>query len=315
MDKKVVVIGVPVDTNIDEESLEVKRMAICKTLPSLSDSISKTGYSLLSQRFSSKKFILRGNVNVPEWLLPLPPVETFPLLNPIARIEFIKKDGLRAITEKVEEVVFSLGDEVPFLISEEHCMSYGSFKALKRKGKNPLFLCFDSHIDIISISSRLGRKEENYFSSANFILKMVEDKILEPGDVFIIGSSEKFLKGSPPYKELSGLRKRGLKIMDKSHILRGYVPEIPDGYKEIYISIDTDVCAGERTCAVRTRNFTGIPPSIFLTFFKNLVKKFKNKEIVGMDLCEIDVLVADSSEDETLNFWVEVIKILIDEAL
>lgn len=312
---KVVVIGVPVDTNPDEESLEVKRMAVYKFLPSLSDSISKTGYSLLSEKFSSKRFVLNGNVNVPEWLLPLPPVETLPLLNPLNRIEFIKKGGLRMIAEMVEDSVFSLNDGTPFIISEEHCMTYGVLKALKRKGKSPLFLCFDSHIDAISISARLGRKEENFFSSTNFILKMIEDKILEPDDVFIIGSSEKFLKGTPPYRELLNLKKGGLKIIEKNQILKGDVPDIPDGYDEIYISIDADVCAGEKTCAVRMRNFSGIPPSIFLGFIKKLLKKFKNKRIVGMDLCEIDPLVADCPEDETVNFWVEVIKILTDEAL
>jgi len=313
--KKVVVIGAPVDTNLDEQSIEVKRMAVYKTLPSTSDSISKTSYNLLSNKFPSERFMFYGNVDLPEWLLPLPPVETLPLLNPLAREEFIKKDGLKAIAEKIEKVVFSLNDVIPFLISEEHCMTYGVLKAIKRKGKNPLFICFDSHIDAISFSARLGRKEEDFFSSANFILKMIEDKILEPGDILIIGSSEKFLKGSPPYKELLDLKKSGLKIIEKEHILKGDIPQIIYGYDEIYISIDADVCAGEKTCAVRTRNFRGLPPSIFLRFFKNLVKKFKNKRIVGMDLCEIDPLVADSSEDETINFWIEVIKILLNEAL
>lgn len=315
MVERIIVVGVPVDANPDEESIEVKRIAILKTLPSISNSLSKTSYSLLSKKFSSKGLIFYGCVDVPPYLLPLPPLETLPFLNSHSRIEFIKKDALREIAERVKEIVPSFKGGIPFLISEEHCITYGALKALKEIGKNPIFLCFDSHIDAISLSARLGKREKEVFSSTNFILKIIEDGILEPKNIFIIGTSEKFLKGSPPFEEVSKLKRNGLRIIGREKDWEEELLFALKGREEIYLSFDADVCAGEKTCGVRMRNLSGIRSNEFFRFIKKFKRKLKGKKLVGIDLCEIDPLVADSFGDRTITFWAGIINFLLDEGL
>lgn len=317
-DSEIRIIGIPLDANPDEDSVEVKRRAVLQFLPDKKISFSKNLYSIFTKRLNKKYRVKKEVVKVPDWLLPLPSVEALPLLNSANRIEFIKRGGLKKVAEEVERKILS--DEksgIPFLLSEEHCMTYGALKAIKKTHGDFWFICFDAHIDAISIPARSGMKEDG-FCSTNFILKAIEDEILKPEKVVIAGVAERFRKGTPPFREVMELEKKGVKILSR----RGLMKE--EGFKflrgnpcMVYVSFDGDVCAGEKTCAVRTRNMEGIPPQKFSSLvvkFARRLRKMK-KEICGIDLCEIDALVADAEEDMTLSFWVEVMENFIDEAL
>ena len=133
---------------------------------------------------------------------------------------------------KFDDLEKSSGD---FFVGGDHSITYPLFKGFvsKNKGKKIGLVVFDAHVDCADYIKPPSHED--------WLRVLIQDKIISPSNVFIIGvrrvysCEKKFLKG----KNINLYRSSVLQGKIKSFI--GLLRERLQDYDKIYLSVDIDV--------------------------------------------------------------------------
>ena len=257
------------------------------------------------------------------------------------------------LTEFVKEKVLPLR---PLLVGVDHSLTGGVCEALAGEhGPDRLALIvLDSHFDAVPASVRRsagahqagegkghgaatggGRAEmsglpESY-TCGNWLADVLERGVLLPENVAVIGPSDHPGYAGEPGGEVGfsvyrrsylSFEDRGVRVVPKRTLRhRGIQAAVASGLeglegKEVYLSIDADVAAGERVKAVRYLDTIGLTGAELEELFGALGDWLagSGSALAGMDLMEIDVHLADipGSTDRTAATFLELLKRFVE---
>ncbi|MBM3708787.1 MAG: arginase family protein, partial [Actinobacteria bacterium] len=148
-------------------------------------------------------------------------------------IDLVKVDksnidtSLEKIYKKAKDI------KTGIFIGGDHSITYSCFKAFSEKSNKPGLIVFDAHAD-----SEVTTKSVTH---EDFIRKLIEDKILKPENLILVGLRN-FTN-----KEISFLIQNKIKFFDMKKIFEDLenvcdtIMELARNFDSLYISIDIDV--------------------------------------------------------------------------
>ena len=288
---------------------------------------------ILAERHSSLK--LYGEVDVEEWLKPKPVLGGQPVLSQLTMgslRNFIDSGGCKAHAEEVKKKALDIlnSKEHPFLIGVDHSATGGVLEALSEHyGPEDLaVIVLDYHCDFRPVSLmkklieyslekrgshvELPPRPESY-NVGSFLLHLLEDGVITHENLLIAGVRDyppNSLKDSrdPRLKEyfqfFEEMTRLGVKVIKHAETptsLKEAVRELPGS--KLYISLDSDVGVLASLPATRLAYFLGsevkapgLSEEALHRCSSVLASLVKEKELVGMDVMELDIyLLSDPS--------------------
>lgn len=323
-DKKIVFFGCALDSDERHESIQEK-LACMRGVEGGGDP-----YPFIME-FIRKEVDPRlwdeiGSLEVPDWLLPVPPAAVREYIIADNFVSFIDDDGCRTFADMLgEHVISQIFPHVPCLLGVDHSLTGGVFKKLAElyAPEKISLIVVDSHTDAIPTSVMSGAIEydmeknpnsvfdpndpflanrKDSYNASSFLCHLLEDGVIEPENLYIVGVSDypskRFLrindKRIKKYAGLyPGLKRKGVKIVTKKDLLRNHskvrelLRQIATPY--IYISIDMDIGACNALEAVRFRNRRGLNEVEIYSIADHLQKLLsRGINLAGMDISEIN---------------------------
>lgn len=183
--------------------------------------------------------------------------------------------------EKTNHNILKAAKGKVLAIGGDHSITYALVKAAKPEA----LLYFDAHLDC----------EDDFLppSHEDVIKAIVNEKIVKPENIFIIGA-RKFYP-----KELEFVREKGInavKTIDSDLWNRISM------FKRVYCSIDIDVFDPEEAPGTNYKEPNGLKPKEFFDF----LKKIDLKRVVGADVVEVNP--AKDSKNKTIRLAANIIK-------
>jgi arginase family enzyme len=265
-------------------------------------------------------------------------------------IQFIDQDGCRQAACEVDDFVTRhVLPDLPCMVAVDHSLTGGVFKALARRlgEKNISLIIVDSHTDAVPMpllgeaiqydidnnpNSVYDRNDPflydrtDSYNASSFIHHLLEEHILEPANLFLIGVSDYPEKRSMRLKDpriarytkiYPGLKHQGGKLITKEECitkpskLKTVLKNIKTPY--LYVSIDMDIGACNAVEGVRFRNWKGLAEKQIYKVI-DLICDFVPEDIqlAGMDIMEINPRRAGghfpSGQDRTYRVATNLIK-------
>lgn len=327
-EKKVVFFGCPLDGDERHESIQEK-LALIGAQKGLSDPYEGV-MEILRKEVDQKLFSERGSIDIPTWLHPIPSPRDKEKINTESFVSFIDEGGFEVYSQKVGDFVDQhIFPDIPCMIAVDHSLTGGIFKKLKElyAQEEMSLIVLDSHTDAIPISILSGiiqydldtnpetvydrndpylyHRKDSY-NASSFLYHLLEDEVLKPENLFIIGVSDfpprhAFRIKDPRVENyvgiFTGLRRKGVTILKKEDFLlspsklKNILKSIKNPY--VYISIDLDIGAKNGIEGVRFVERQGLNERQIYQILEYL-KDFllKRVQLVGMDLTEINPRIA-----------------------
>lgn len=347
-ERKVVFFGCPLDSDEKDDSIQEK-LSINGPSGENDDPYSFI-MELIRQEVDSEFWEEKGSIDVPGWLRPVPlDKENIIVDNFVA---FIDDDGCRRYAEMVGEIVGNIFPNIPCMLAIDHSLTGGAFRRLVElySPEDISLIVLDSHLDALPISILSGaiqydietnpnsvydrndpfiRDRPESYNASSFLYHLLEEEVVEPGNMYVIGISDYPPKRSFRIKDqrikryvglYSGLRKKGVRIVTKKDLLvnpstiRTVFRQIETPY--VYISIDMDIGARNAMEGVRFRNWQGLNEKQIYRIVDNLCDLLSGQiQIAGMDLTEINPrragLSYPSGNDRTYRIAANLIRKLV----
>lgn len=331
--KKVVFLGCPLDCDEKHDAIQEK-IDHSGSGPVVDDPL-KPIVGMLAESVGSVQWRVDGSLSVPGWLRPIVPQEDKAHVTIENYVNFIDRNGCldfaRAIQQKVTDSVLP---DFPCLITVDHSLSGGVYKALAEHygRKNITLLVIDSHTDAIPMSRMaaailydaqtnrdsvfdahdpyLHDRTESY-NAGSFIQKLLEEGIVDPRDLFILGISD--FPGKKAFRNsdsriaayvdvFSALKSRGATLITRQECqmqptkVKSLLKRIRTPYA--YLSIDMDIGARNAVEGVRFKNWRGLGEAqIFRLAAIVAACGGSALELVGMDIAEINPRTAGQPLD------------------
>ena len=207
--------GASLDALDTEEALGIKKSYV-ESLSSGKGSIGLRDPYALFQSVTGSRVKEFGHQNlgrffVDSWLTPKPQISDMDLIHEKSYSEFIRKDGFRGFARLLKEFVEAhVFPYTPGMIGVDHSLTGGVLMALSESlgCENLCTVVFDAHTDAVplSIRSRLAQyaseaglpsprptsisPEFNPYSTGNFLLYLIEEKIILPANLIIVGTAD-----------------------------------------------------------------------------------------------------------------------------
>jgi len=349
--------GASLDALDSEEALVIKKSYV-ESLSSGNGSIGLRDPYALFQGVMGRRVKDLGHQNlgrffIETWLTPKPEISDVNLINEESYSEFIKNDGFKVFARLLKDFVKAhVFPHIPGMIGVDHSLTGGVLMALSERfgPENLCILVFDAHTDAVPLPLRRGLAQYaseaglpsprplsvspgfNPYSTGNFLLYLVEEEIILPSHLLIIGTTDGIdkLRGSNDRRakeyvhHYDFLIDQGVKIISKDQIERFGFPLVKKALETIecsnlYLSLDVDVSA---LCGVLATRFTDAVgteiPAIFETMVEIAELLSSNRfTLVGIDIMEIDIhkigaRLNNGMEDRTGYFIKEFLNILMD---
>ncbi|MBR9980616.1 MAG: arginase family protein [Desulfatitalea sp.] len=322
--KKVIFFGCPLDCDEKHDAIQEK-LNWNSIGPSVDDPL-KPIAGMLADAVAPDKWQIRGSIPVPGWLRPIPPIEERARVNVEHYVNFIDRNGCREFAGAVESMVKNeILPDFPCLIAVDHALSGGAYKALaEHYGRSNLsLLVLDSHTDAVPMSRLAGailydaatnkgsiydtndpylhQRSESY-NASTFVHHLLDDGILDPRDLYIIGISDyppkKAFRIDDPriaeYVEVySELRRRGATLITRQDCqmqptkVKSLLKKIQTPYA--YLSIDMDIGARNAVEGVRFKNWQGLGEKQIYRLAAMIGSiGGPDLELVGLDITEIN---------------------------
>jgi arginase family enzyme len=266
-----------------------------------------------------------GRFFIETWLTPKPQISDMDLMNGESYSEFIRNDGFivfaRLLKEFIEAHVFP---HIPGMIGVDHSLTGGVLMALSERlgPKNLCTLVFDAHTDAVPLPIRSGlvryaseaglpspgpisvSPDFNPYTAGNFLLYLVEEKIILPANLMIVGTADGIeeLRSSNDRRareyvqHYDFLLDRGVKIISKDQVRRfgtAVIKKALDAIEcsNLYLSLDVDVSALCGVLAARFLDLVGTGISAILEATVEIAKLLSSNRftLVGVDVMEIDI--------------------------
>lgn len=347
-ERKVIFFGCPLDSDEKDDSIQEK-LSINGPGEENDDPYSFI-MDLIRQEVDSELWEEKGSIDVPGWLRPIPLNRENIIVDNF--VAFIDDDGCRTYAEMVGELVSDIFPDVPCMLAIDHSLTGGAFRRLVElySPEDISLIVLDSHLDALPISILSGaiqydietnpnsvydrndpfiRDRPESYNASSFLYHLLEEEVVEPGNMYVIGISDYPPKRSFRIKDqrikryvglYSGLRKKGVRIVTKKDLLvnpstiRTVFRQIETPY--VYISIDMDIGARNAMEGVRFRNWQGINEKQIYRIADNLCDLLSGRiQIAGMDLTEINPrragLSYPSGNDRTYRIAANLIRKLV----
>ncbi len=329
--KKIVFFGCPLDSDERDESIQEKHAFMG------SGQEDNDPYQFIME-FIRKEVDNRlweeiGSLDVPEWLRPVPPLSEKEHIITDNFVAFIDDNGCRTFSKMIgEHIITEIFPDIPCMLTVDHALTGGVFQKLAELyGHEGISLVvLDSHTDAIPASLLSGairydietnpnsfhnpndpflKNRSESYNASSFLYFLLEEGVIEPKNLFIIGISDYPPKRSFRIKDqrikryvgiYSGLKNKGVKILTKKDLLtnpskiRAILNRIETPY--VYISIDMDIGARNALDGVRFRNWQGLNEKqiyIIIEYLRQALSQ--GLQLAGMDLTEINPRRANSS--------------------
>ena len=346
--QKVVFFGCLLDCDEKHEAIEEKQAGA--VLSGTTDDPLDYILDLIRQEVPAELWEAKGSIAVPSWLRPLPQGQDREKLVVDEFIRFMDQDGCRQTACEVEDFVArQVLPDLPCMVAVDHSLTGGVYKALARHlgEENLTLIVVDSHTDAVpmpllgeaiqydidtnpnSVYDRndpfLYNRTDSY-NASSFIHHLLEEQILRPAQLYLIGVSDYPEKRAMRIKDpriarysgiYSGLKRQGAKIITKEEFLtkpsklKAVLKTIKTPY--IYVSIDMDIGARNALEGVRFRNWKGLAEKQIYKVI-GLICDFvaKDVQLAGMDITEINPRIAGSrftsGQDRTYRIATNLIK-------
>lgn len=325
---KVVFLGCPLDCDEKHEAIQEK-IGYGVSGPTVDDPL-KPIVGMLAESVTNDHWRVDGSLTVPGWLRPIVPREDKARVTVENYVNFIDRNGCfdfaRAIQQKVADSVLP---DFPCLIAVDHSLSGGVYKALAEHygRENISFLVVDSHTDAVPMSRLadailydaqtnrdsvfdaddpyLHNRTESY-NAGSFIQGLLEDGVLDPRDLYIIGISDFPAKKAFRIKDkrIAGyvavyhsLQSRGATLITRQECqmqptkVKNLLKRIRTPYA--YLSIDMDIGARNAVEGVRFKNWRGLGEKQLFRLAATIgACGGRDLELVGMDITEINPRIA-----------------------
>lgn len=322
--QKVVFFGCPLDCDEKHDAIEEK---LAGAHPSgTSDDPLDHILDLIRREVPAELWEAKGSLEVPSWLRPLPQGPDRMKLVVGEFIRFMDQDGCRQTASEVDEFVTrEVLPDVPCLVAVDHSLTGGVIKALARHlgEENLSLIVVDSHTDALPMSLLEGAiqydmdtnpnsvydrndpflyNRTDSYNASSFIHHLLEEEILVPANLYLIGISDYPEKRALRLKDpriarytgiYSGLKRRGAKVITKQECLtkpsklKALLKKNKTPY--IYVSIDMDIGASNALEGVRFRNWKGLSEKQIYKLV-GLICDVVSEDIqlAGMDITEIN---------------------------
>jgi arginase family enzyme len=323
-EKKVVFFGCPLDSDERHESVQEKLSCIDSMhegddpYPLVMDFIRNEVDHLLWEEI--------GSLDVPEWLRPIPPPTEKGHMTVDNFAAFIDKDGCRSFAEMLaEHVVAEIYPQIPCMMAVDHSLSGGVVKKLMEhyRQEDTSLIILDSHTDAVPVAVLSGaiqydmetnpdtvydpsdpflKNRPESFNASSFLYHLLEEGIVEPSNLYIIGISDYPPKRSFRIKDerirryvgfYSDLKRQGVTLITKKDLtsspskVRTILSRIETPF--LYVSIDMDVGARNALDGVRFRDRQGLNEKQIYGIADALQAILsKGTELIGMDLAEFN---------------------------
>ncbi len=343
IEEKIVFFGCPLDSDEREESIRERHAG--RVWNGWSDDPFEMVMRFVRREVDARLWEEKGSIEVPPWLRPIPPegarnalVEHF--------VEFIDGDGCRDYADVVRVFIEDyISPHVPCMIGVDHSLTGGAFAGLAKKYKPEAvsLIVVDSHVDAIPTSVIPGvveydmatnpdtvyspddpflKNRTESYNASSFIYHLLQEEVVEPQNVFLIGVSDFPPKHAFRIKDerikryvgqYTSLKRKGVKIITKSD-LQLNPARLKDLHRlvktpHVYISIDMDIGAGNALTGVRFQNYKGLNETQIYRIAKHLRDIMdRGFHLAGMDVTEFDVRKAGHGEDRTYLIAANLIK-------
>ena len=323
-DKKVVFFGCPLDSDERDESVQEKLSSMSTVqegddpYPFIMEYIHREVDHLLYDEM--------GSLEVPEWLRPIPPLTEKAHMNVDNFVSFIDNNGCRTFAGMLaEHVVGEIYPHIPCMLTVDHSLTGGVVEKLMAlyRAEDTSLIVLDSHTDALPAALMSGAIEYDMetnpnsvydrndpflkdrpesYNASSFLYHLLEEGLIEPANLYIIGISDYPPKRSFRIKDerikkytglYSGLKKRGVTLITKKDLLtspskvRTLLNRINTPH--LYISIDMDIGSRNALDGVRFRNWQGLNEKQIYAI-ASLLQEIVSKEtrLIGMDLNEFN---------------------------
>lgn len=167
--------------------------------------------------------------------------------------------------------------ENAIFIGGDHSITYGLFKGLAKKYKNPGLISFDAHPDLAH--------HLDYPTHGDWIKYLIEDNVLNKENLILIGIR------NPDIKEIAYIKKKKIKVFYPKNIFHNIeevtknIMKLSKKFDALYISVDIDVL--DPSCAPGTSYLE--PGGLQTRELLYMLQKFKKlKNIKAMDITEVN---------------------------
>jgi arginase family enzyme len=267
-----------------------------------------------------------GKVHIDSWLTPKPKLTDVHLLTTESFTNFLRQDGcwdyaLR-VRDYVEEEIFP---SKPVMIGVDHSLTGGVVMALSKRYQDLNIVVFDAHFDVLKYqplntnSYSLNSKnclnnspldegsEIKFYECGNFILYLLEQNVIKPESLWVLGVQDEILKSlqlrshqseaeRAQTKEYAKLIERGVHLISKTALMSKDLHLNLNG--PTYVSIDMDVGSLSSVYSARFMNCIGLTYDEFAKSMRKLFNTLQESNIpcVGLDIMEIDIHLLEANE-------------------
>ncbi len=322
-EKKIVFFGCPLDCDEKHDSIQEKLQETA-VLDGWDDPY-KAVIDLLPDQGFESRWSEAGSIEVPGWLRPRPAGKDLEQIVVDEFVKFMDSDGCRKYANRVHEKVLEILPDIPCMIAVDHSLTGGAFSALADYfGKDDVtVIVLDTHTDAISMpvmaeaihydidtnpSSPFSRDDPflydrtDSYNASTFVHHLIDEGILFPGNVFILGVGDYPDKRTFRIKDkrvqrytrvFSELKKKGVTLVTKKDCttspakLKALLKKVQT--PKVYISIDMDVGAGNALDGVRFRERQGLSEKQMLRLVDTVMESVSDEsELAGFDLTEFN---------------------------
>jgi arginase family enzyme len=322
--------GAALDALDHPEAVEVKRsyvhaLALGKCpQPDLRDPYALFRRAVGDQMMASGHQYL-GRFAIESWLTPKPQTLDRDLIDQRSYQQFLRNDGFKSFAGLIKGFVKAhIFPSIPGMIGVDHSLTGGVLMALsERMGcENLGVVVFDAHTDAVPLPIRSGLVQYalekgapspgllsndgplDPYTTGNFLLHLIEEKVMLPGNIILIGpgdDGEKWRESNDPrvmeyVRHYDSLQERGVKIISRDRLKKSGPSTIRNELDQLkcshlYISLDVDVSAQRGVWGARFIDQAGSQTTLILDTVSEVIKGLSSKRtgLAGFDIMEIDV--------------------------
>lgn len=301
MEYAIKVFGVPFDPVNSPERLNLKTAYISRfayapyVFERFRDSydVIRTNLSVASQILDDKVWL--GKMPVDSWLTPRPQLKDLPKLRISECTSFLATNGCwdyaLKVADFVSERVFPCK---AVMIGVDHSLTGGLLLALAKKYGDVNVIVLDAHFDVMKLNTLAYEhlQEPAFYHCGNFLAHMLENKIIRPDNLWVLGVQEAALAQNEAQKWIG----RGVHVLCKEDIISEAMSIDLNG--PTYVSIDMDVGSLSSVFSARFMNCYGLSFEEFLRLLSRVAMSIKeaNVPFVGLDIMEIDIHFLEANE-------------------
>lgn len=348
--RKVIFFGCPLDCDERDESIQEKHA--CMGSSQGDDDPYSFVMEFIRKEVDPGLWSEIGSMDVPEWLRPMPSQAQKEYVIVDNFVGFIDENECLTCAKALGDIVKTdIYPNIPCMIAVDHSMSGGIFRSLAEQydSKEISLVVLDSHTDALPTSILSGAirydietnpntvhdpndpfltNRPESFNASSFLYHLLEEGVVAPENLYIIGVSDYPPKRSFRIKDprikryaglYSGLKNKGVKLLTKKDLLNNssklsaVLSKIETSH--VYISIDMDIGARNALGGVRFQNWQGFNEKQIYRIVASLQKIISGgTQLAGMDLAEFNPRRAKSGafqdDDRTYRIAANLIKIL-----